>query len=170
MSNRCDLTAPRDPPEDLLRELRLVDPLIDLHYLGEGVWIVGRVVPNAERAAIGGKMKRRREHIEGFSFSHLAVPELTYQGFGAFALHTIQGEPDSRIVTDARERDWRYRNRARLEFEERLDRSEGVVDAADGINDIGSDAWWDEVGYRERHIQPELFRARKHFPQGALHS
>ena len=168
--NRCDLSSPRDAPEDLLRDLRGVDPAYDLHYLGEGVWVIGRVIPNAVRAKIGGKIKRRRQQYRvDERFAYLAGPELAYQGFGVVEYFTIQGEPDGRIVLEARAREWRFRNRAQAEFEERLSGSEGLAEVAGVPQDMGTDAWWDEIGYREKHVRPELFRSRRHFPQGALH-
>jgi hypothetical protein len=145
--------------------------LYDLHYLGNGKWLLGRVVRNSVRSRIAGEIKRRRERqqVRGL-FSELAFPELAYQGLGAVAAFHIQGEPDHRIVADAREREWRYLRGADAAFEEKLDHSDGIAEVAGVPTDMGSDEWWGEIEYREHHVRPDLFRARRHFPQGALHT
>ena len=68
MKNRIDLPSSRQPPEDILRRLREIDPATDLHWIeGPGVvrpyWVLGVVKDrstttdgNASRRAIGLKL------------------------------------------------------------------------------------------------------------------
>lgn len=171
--NHASLSSPRQVPEDFLRRLRRIDETFDLHYVGNGHWILGAVRPNRVRTEIAGKMHlardRRYERHSGRSFARLALPWLGMQGFAPVAYYHIQGEPDYRIIADARERDWRYRTAADSTFAERLDDSEGMHDLRGSERSMKNDKWWDELEYREKHERPRLFRGRTHFAQGALH-
>jgi hypothetical protein len=144
----------REPPPELLRDLREIDPTVDLHYFGSGKWVLGAVRPNAARRQIAGKMlMQRRRH--GFrNLARRLIPELGVQGFGYIGEWVIQGEPDGRIVNEFRQVNY-YTNRG----------DEPDWDAMEMSPVLSEDEIWEDydMEYRIRHEYPTLFGKRKHF-------
>jgi hypothetical protein len=152
----------REPPEAILRELRELDPVYDLHYLGDGRWVVGRVVLNNERIATARNMKRniaRNPHLP-HQEKRLRMAELAEYGFGVVAFYKFQGEPTGELVNDVRQREFNHRRDREAAFERALASSDFREPLPDDI--------YDQIEYRERHVAPELFRARRHFDQGRI--
>jgi len=160
MPNRIRLSSEREPPEAILQGLRRIDPLYDLHYLGDGRWAVGRVVPNSSRRTIGMKMKHNimRNPNLARQKQRLRIAELAMQGFGVVGFYKFAGEPTDQIVQDVQDKEYHFQNAAEATFNKHLEEAE--------IHGGVSDELLEEIEYRERHVGPELFRDRKHFDQG----
>ena len=95
MRNHITRSAARQAPQGILRALRAIDPTYDIHYLGDGRWAIGRVVPNLERRIIGAKMKKnieRNPNMKGMN-RRLALAELAMEGFGVVEVYKFRGDP-----------------------------------------------------------------------------
>jgi hypothetical protein len=161
MRNHITRSAARQAPGEVLRALRAIDETYDIHYLGDGRWAIGRVVPSLERRLIGAKMKRnieRNPNMRGMN-RRLALAELAMDGFGVVAVYKLRGNPTEEIVRDARQREYRYQTDREAEFRQALDDAEARPSITD--KDI------EEIAYRERHVTPQLFRNAKSFTRGA---
>lgn len=135
-----------------MEQLRVIDPSLDLHYLGEGRWAVGAVRPNSVRRALALKImhelaKKKEEPRFGQRFRLAA---LAAEGFGVIAAYKFRGEPTSQIVEDVRTRHFTFMHRAEQEFAERLEAAEN------GNGDMN--ATLEDIEYREKHVAPQLFR------------
>jgi len=53
------------PDEELLDRLQILDPMLDLFYVGKGEWWLGRVKPNSERRQVGLRMMANLERVWG---------------------------------------------------------------------------------------------------------
>jgi hypothetical protein len=161
MRNHIGIPGARRAPEAILRALRAIDPLYDIHYLGDGRWAVGRVVPSSSRRTIGMKMKHnimRNPNLKKQQ-QRLRIAELAIEGFGVVAIYKFLGEPTDELVQDVRQRHYNYQVDRERFFREALDEAE--------VHKGVTGEMLDEIEYRERHVTPELFRGKKHFPQGA---
>jgi hypothetical protein len=122
--------------------------------------VIGRVVQNSARREMGGRIYERRDRKRTSnkvgSFASYAMPILHMQGFGAVALFEIVGEPDARIVAEARRLEYVYRTGGDSEFEHRLGRSD--LHRENGVPSILRDENWDDIEYRWRHTHAQLFR------------
>lgn len=131
MRNHLDLAADRTPPAHVLAGLRAVDPDADLHYVGEGVWMLG-VVRARSRQAEGGRPRRlsalkilqqeRKKLVP--DKANVLLAEAMLRDFFEIARYRVQGEPTSAIVHDFAERDWMWKYRADEAFEANLDATE----------------------------------------------
>ncbi len=154
MQNHIRLAAKREPPEGVLRQLRSIDPSLDLHYLGGGRWAVGAVKPNAVRRALAHKILQNMQDAPNethFAQRH-RLAELAAEGFGVIAAYKFNGEPTAQIVEDVRSRQFAFMHRAEREFASRLE-------AASTAKQHDMNATLDEIAYRERNVAPQLFRA-----------
>jgi len=157
MRNHIRITSSREPPRHVLESLRTIDPTVDLHYIGEGSWALGSVKwtrPRYKEAAqllSNGALRTRGAYL-------LAV--LGLYGFAKIATYDIMGEPDSRIVHDLRERDFRYRAGRERMFNEKLDQAER------GNRDEETQDWLDEIEAREADSYANFFRGRRSFDMG----
>lgn len=133
MKNRLRVIGEhRDPPAHVLAGLRSIDENAELHYAGEGVWVVGVVVPRYKQHE-GGRTRRQsalkllaHEYAKMVpDRSQLKLGWLMYNDFFEVCRHTVIGEPTSAIVHDFAERDWNWRFRADEAFEANLDFTEG---------------------------------------------
>jgi hypothetical protein len=152
----------RDPPEGILRELRELDPVYDLHYLGKGRWVVGRVVLNSERTSTARKMKLqvlKHPNLPNRD-TRYRVAQLAEQGFGIVAFYQFQGEPTGELVNDVRLREFTHRREREAAFERAL--------ADSDFRPPISDSYFEEIAYRERHVAPQLFRNARSFDQGRI--
>ena len=150
--NHISLPAVREPPSELLRELREIDPTVDLHYAGDGRWILGAVRPNSERRQIAGKILEQRRRIGVRSYVRRLVPELGVHGFGLIGVWQIQGEPDGRIVNEFRYLDFCYRRGDEPDW--------GAMEMSPVLSD--EDMWQKyELDYRVRHDYKVLFGKKK---------
>lgn len=162
MRNHIRLSSLREPTEAILRELRELDPVYDLHYLGDGRWVVGRVVLNNERIATARKIKAQIARNPGLP--HQAkrhrMAELAERGFGVVAFYKFQGEPTGELVNDVRLREFNHRREREAAFERALASSDFREPLPDDV--------YDQIEYRERNIAPQLFRNAKSFDQGRI--
>lgn len=161
MQNHIRKEAARRAPEAILRALRAVDPTYDIHYLGDGRWAVGRVVPTVDRRIIGTKMRaniERNPNMKGMN-RRLALAELAMEGFGVVAVYKFRGEPTQELVDDCRQREYRYQTDREGEFRKKLDEAEMREDLPENA--------YDEIEYRERHVAPQLFRNAVSVDMGA---
>jgi len=156
VENHIKVKSDRDPPEGVLRQLRVIDPSLDLHYLGAGRWAVGAVRPNVVRRAIAIKMLHNMQYVPDdprFKQRH-RLATLVADGFGVIAAYKFVGEPTSQIVEDVRQRDYTYMHRAEQELARRMEEA----DTRDKRDDSAMLA---EVEYREKNVTPQLFRGAK---------
>jgi hypothetical protein len=161
MRNHIDLSAARYAPVEILRALRAVDPAYDIHYLGDGRWVVGRVAPNIDRRLMGAKMKKhilRNPNLPRY-FSRLRVAELAMEGLGIVEIYKFKGEPTDQIVQDVRQREYTHQKDRELAFRKALDAADVRPDMPENV--------YDDIEYRERHVAPQLFRNAKSFTRGA---
>jgi hypothetical protein len=161
MQNHIRKSAAREAPEAILRALRAVDPAYDIHYLGDGRWAVGRVVPSVDRRIIGMKMKANIERNPNMKGMHrrLRMAELAMEGFGVVQIYKFRGEPTQELVEDVRQREYAYQTDREAAFRKALDAAEVRKDLPESV--------YDEIEYRERHVAPQLFRNARSFTQGA---
>lgn len=101
----------RTAPVEVVRELRSLDPTMEIVYRGEGRWTVGRVRPNQLR-------RKQAEGVLTTAFSVLSVGKrfnarskdkiewalMALQGFSP--IQDYYGEPDSSVVNDIRMKLW----------------------------------------------------------------
>lgn len=162
MRNHIRLPSLREPPEYLLRELREMDPVYDMHYLGDGRWAVGRVVPNSERARIASNIKRTIAAHPGLprATARYRLVELAERGFGFVAFYEFLGEPTGEIVNDIKLREYVHRQGRDRHFEEVLSKSD--------FREPIDDSYFEEIEYREKHVAAQLFRHAKSFDQGRI--
>lgn len=157
MTNHIRIMSTRDVPPLLLKELRTIDPMVDLHYVGEGSWVLGSVKwtwPRYKEAfgllATGNLRTRGAQRLA----------ELGLHGFAKIASYFIVGEPDGRIVADFREREHRYRAGRERMFNEKLDAAEK------GDRDKETKAMIDEIEAREADSYANFFKGRRSFYMG----
>jgi len=106
MDRLIDLPELREPPPALLAQLREIDPLAELIYVGEGEWWLGVVKPNTFRRAQGDALLGREWRKSVKDWQQLRYGQLMRQGFAFCGTWVIEGEPDGRIVNDFRESTW----------------------------------------------------------------
>lgn len=102
-----------EPPADVLRQLREVDPTAELLYLGAGSWVVGRVRTGRPRQDAALKILRSaiadaeaRKLDEAAWYQRIRYARAVRQGFAPIALYQFQGLPDGRVVKEFREAVW----------------------------------------------------------------
>lgn len=149
MQPLVDFPSPRTCPDDVLQELRAIDPAAELVYAGFGSitdpdtgeelfgprWILGAV--NADRAGRHkaldeiGRIRQRfalEMHIPGRERAHLLdrlrLLRLYAQGFAPIQTYLVR-DPDGSIVRDFAFADWCYRTDPDGQFERVADYAEG---------------------------------------------
>src|SRR5690606_35388912 len=118
----------RDPPEHVLAGLRQIDLRADLHYAGEGCWVLGvatGVVTSTVRATAMKILQRESSKLKP-NGSNIRLADAMLRGFREIARYQVQGSPDSSIVHDFRERDWWWRVAPDARFEQHADYIEGI--------------------------------------------
>jgi hypothetical protein len=149
MKPLVDIPQSRDFPSALRSQLRAIDPVAEVVYVGDGRWLLGRVVWSSERNRKGTRLLRWEHTMKvDPDPDNLRVGRLAQQGFGTIAEYRIQGEPDARIVHDFRLRDWLYLNDPEGTFKDRLADSCGDTAAAaheakvlDWVDSVSPDAY-----------------------------
>lgn len=155
--NRIEVPAIYEPCRLVLSELRKIDPILDLHYVGEGRWVVGSVTWTLPRYLMAGRI------LAGTSGNPVRsrMMMLALYGFARIAVYMIHGHPDGGVVEDVRERDWTYRHHADEALEEALDNAEGLPEKRESHRQL-MDAI-DVFGAEDHAI---FFRGRKSFSGG----
>ncbi len=158
MRNHIDIPGRREARWELLADLREIDPTVDLHYVGEGYWVLGSVRPNRLRYEQAGALLK-----EGHDRSTWMrrLWELALHGFSHIGTYRIYGDPDSRIVHDLRERDWLYRNDREATINRKLDEADGTAETERRINDTLA-----EAEARTRDSWGNFFAGRRSFDMG----
>lgn len=153
MKNHIRVQSEREPPEGVLRQLRDIDPTLDLHYLGEGRWAVGAVKPTKARSRLARKTLQNllREKEDPRFKQRYRLAQLASEGFGVIAAYKFLGEPTSQIVEDVRKRNYAYESQAEMEFNRRME--EAATTSKHDENVL-----LEEVEYREKNVAPQLFR------------
>ena len=87
-----------EPSADLLRRLRELDARVEVLYLGEGHWWMGRVKEDSAKRAVGQRMARRIREGDGFPFDEgrwaaLRHALLLTYGWNIITEVTVQGDP-----------------------------------------------------------------------------
>ena len=99
-----DIPETREPSLDLLRRLRELDSRAEVVYVGNGMWYVGRVKPDAPRRIIARREILNIKESDGFPdeerWLKLRQALLKEQGFGVVVMETIRGEPDDILVAE----------------------------------------------------------------------
>ncbi len=150
--NHIALPGTREPPSWLLRDLRQVDPTVDLHYAGHGYWLLGAVRPNRVRREIAHKIKEQRTR-SARGYDRWLMPELALEGFGLIGVWHIQGEADGRILNEFRLLDWAFRRGDEPDWE-----------AMELIRGPDTDKIMQEIEERTAHDSGYLFRGRRSPP------
>lgn len=96
----------RVAPEHLLRRLRVIDPTAELIHIGEGRWMLGRILSD-ERIRQAGQRQARsaREAIRGRKPNVIdkrrhIVAQLRLLGFQPTSEFFVKGEPTARILRE----------------------------------------------------------------------
>lgn len=117
-----DLPSPRDADPVVLARLREVDPLVDLHYVGLGVWVLGTYKPSRHNEYTGDMMiaSERLVPPELQSMSRFRMARLIRAGLRIFDYVDEKDIDSMKVVADFRFADWRYRTNAQEAFLENL--------------------------------------------------
>ncbi len=158
MKNHIRIPGRREARWQLLADLREIDPTVDLHYLGEGVWALGAVRWNRNRYEQAGRILRDGHDRSTWMRRQW---ELALYGFARINSYRIQGEPDTRILNDLRVRDWRYRHQANQTFEQALARADGTAES-----DAREKMALNEMESRLVDSYGNFFRGRRSFDMG----
>ncbi len=150
--NHIALPGTREPPSWLLRDLREIDPTVDLHYSGHGYWLLGAVKPNRERREIAQKIKHQRSYSTR-TYDRWLLPELALEGFGLIGVWHIQGEADGRILNEFRMVDYAFRRGEEPDWE-----------AMEMLPVPDTEKIMQEIEDRTRHDSGYLFRGRRSPP------
>lgn len=142
------LPLEREAPSALLSELREIDPSLELVHVERDRWMVGSFRPNELRRRVAGAMLERLRHKKGATIAEYRMARLIMEGFSPIASYTLR-DPDGRIVSDVREREWNLRHRAEAVFQKKLEESEGKPEADQKLSTLRDQA---EVGSRDRAI------------------
>lgn len=121
----------REPPPDLLRQLREIDAAAELFHVGEGVWWLGCVLLTEQRVKDGANILYNEEKRDFPNPRNVLLGKLAQQGFARIQAYTeIGGGPDgpvhdeektaTSIVEDFRARDWAWKNDPETAFKRRL--------------------------------------------------
>lgn len=153
--NRIDIPGERECDWQLLADLRAIDETVDLHYLGDGRWVLGSVRPNKLRYSEAGSLLRSASPRARWT---RRLWELGMYGFARIALYEIRGWPDSRITADLRERVWRYQKSRDKAFEESLRHTSDEPERERAVR-----AAEDEAEARALDSYAWAFRGRKNF-------
>lgn len=144
----------RRPPDELVRNLREIDPTAEIIYAGVGHWLLGRYRPNRvveEKGIRMIKAIRKMERIVSAT-AHpdirtvrkvLAFRRWTYElfrmGFRKTAKYKRHGEPGSDIVEDFRARIYNLQRIDRIE-QELLDQADADVQLLRTLEQAEADA------------------------------
>lgn len=106
-------TAPggREPPGDVLYRLRVVEPMIELHYIGGGRWALGKYEPSSYRRKVAGERKRDPGVQQKPRSWRMAW--LTYHGFSWIDFFDLPNNQFGKVLRSYRRRKWRYNHRRR---------------------------------------------------------
>lgn len=151
------------PPPGVLRELRRIDPKVDLHYIGAGRWALGTVEPNAYRRKVGGKRLNNPEVQADPRKTRMA--RLIYRGYQHISFYDVDpGQKDhvAKAVPDFRRRDYIYRHRWREEYHKAREASTNWRNRPTDEEMIA------EIEERHRANRAVLFDGRRHFRQPGL--
>lgn len=161
--NHIDLPSSREPDQDVLEQLRVVDPVVDLHYMGVGVWALGSVQLHSERTKLAIELiaSERTRPTELQSMGRYRMARLQREGFRLIDFYD-DGDVESRkIVREFRFADWRYRHCAEEAFSENLrgsdmdtDLTRRVAMLLDFQQSEGRDIWRYAFGGRRGIRQP----------------
>ena len=131
-----DLSAARTAPEWVVKELREIDPTLEIVYFGEGRWVVGSVSPNSYRQNIGHRMLQATRMVSVGVDSdrkqdRLKVAYLAREGMRFIKMYRAEGEagmPWRRLINDVGRRDRNYRNALGDHLEEAEKQIDGTRD------------------------------------------
>lgn len=148
-----------EPPGHILYELRLIDDMAELHYIGGGRWALGVYEPSSYRRKVGGKNMQTADELEDGRKWRMAW--LTYRGFSFISFHDV--EPGRhcnlwKVVPAFRRRDWNWRNKRR-----QMER-ESKAAALNWRGRPSDEEFMERIEARISDAYPYLFGGRKHFP------
>lgn len=110
-----DFSQARTAPESVVRGLEQLDPSACIAYLGEMVWLVGKVRPNAlvRAQAIDmldnwTKNVREGKRLSPTGKARVRFAQLALLGVRPVAQYAIAGAPDGSIVQDFERSRWRW--------------------------------------------------------------
>lgn len=127
-----DFPAPERAPDEVMRELRRIDPRADLVYFGQGRWILGATSPNDHRQGKGRAMLKAVRAVSVGDQSQRALDRrrlasLFAQGFRTIQMYRFEeggGRHFDRIIQDFKVRDRNYR----VAFGDHLEEAERQID------------------------------------------
>lgn len=158
MKNHIRIPGQRECSWQLLTDLREIDRTVDLHYLGEGVWMLGSVKPNKWRYEAAGAVLRS-EHDRSTWMRRLW--ELGLYGFARMGEYKIYGEPNSRILQDFARKDWHYRHNREAAFDKALAMADGTLEL-----EARQKMLLDDMEARTTDSWANFFRGRRSFDMG----
>lgn len=163
-----DLSAPRTAPDWVVRELREIDPELEIVYFGRGRWLVGSVSPNSYRQAIGDRMVQATRMVslgvdDQRKQDRLKVAYLARQGMRFIKMYETEdgaGMPWRRLIEDVRQRDRNYRVSLGDHLEEAEKEMDGTRDKERTI-----DVLMEAAEAKAPDIVSKVFRKAKSFVQ-----
>lgn len=130
----------RDTPPELLRQLREIDPAIELIAIDERTWWLGSVSQNKYRRQAGERILENESRRMAPNPRNVILGKLSLQGFARIQVYTCEGNPQDSpcidgdgnlvpsIVEDFRERNANWeKDQGKAVFEERTRFSNGAV-------------------------------------------
>lgn len=151
-----DLPTVREPPEDVLRRLREVNPRAELVYVGEGEWWLGEVKKNSPRR-LGGLRTLERLYKQGpYNPKAALQARLKMQGFGFVGSYVVYGEAWGQII-----RWWEFSNWWERAFS-KAERDRQVLETVEegGLNAVARATLVDYIQVQGRWVH-------RHFMRGA---
>lgn len=163
-----DLSASRTAPDWVVRELREIDPELEIVYFGQGRWLVGSVSQNSYRQAIGDRMVQATRMVsvgvdDQRKHDRLKVAYLARQGMRFIKMYQTEGGagmPWRRLIEDVRQRDKNYRVSLGDYLEEAEKEMDGTRDKERTI-----DVLMEAAEAKAPDIVSKVFRKAKSFVQ-----
>lgn len=96
----------RETPLLLLADLRLLDPIIEIVYVGERMWWVGRVDPNTERTRRGETILKQMLALDDYLrerptiMRNIMLGRLLQQGFARIEMYRDCGDPSGEVEVE----------------------------------------------------------------------
>lgn len=146
-----------------LRDLRRIDPDVDLHYIGNDQWMLGSVDPNAVRREIAGRIIRQLRRRGARTPEQWRMAQLKYGGFCYIECYSTSAVRNGAVRLDLAERDFNYRHGRDVAFQGSADRSYFRRDPEESVNELIT-----QSQEREKELGDLIMGRRQHEPMPGI--